>query len=327
MSAYTYKATLGALSSNECIKEASADELRILLAIIEHGDDLPDAARLSAVTGISQARTKAAIALFEASGIIKKVDTSAGISLEYEFEDKDRDDDKFIPGAKETAHAIRDNDLAELFLELEKLFARSLDPTNAGRIVLLLNQLGVTPHYIMMLASHVTETRKNPSFATLERIARELHGEGITALEDLEIYIAKKSRYKSETAELRSIFGIYSRALSSGEDTAFSKWLNEYGYSTGIIGEAYDICVASTGKYSYKYIDKVLTVWHNAGINTLTDCRTYTDTHRDEFFSEKIEKKKTKKVKEAEVPKYADFNSEDALMKALERSYSDTDNS
>ena len=64
--------------------------------------------------------------------------------------------------------------------------------------------------------------------------------------------------------------------------------------------------------------------WHDAECKTLEECRARVNMRKQEK-SKKANKssQKSQKTVEAEVPKYADFNSEDALLRALERSYGD----
>ncbi len=326
MAAYTYKASIDALTSSSVFKEASADELRVLLTVISLGEDYPDAERISHISGVSLSRTKAAITLFEAEGILQKCDTSPTARVIYEFESKENEDDGFIPGAKATAAEIRDRELSEMFRELEKLLEKSLSYTENGRIALLVTELSLTPHYILTLAAHLCAVRKTVTVASLCREARSLQDKGIVTLEELEAYTERNAREIGSIIELRRMFGIYGRALTPNENETLLSWLYQLEYSFPVIGEAYDICVAATGKYSYKYIDKVLKKWHEAGVKTLNDCRTYTDTHKEDFIVGDKRSIKKSKPAEADVPKYAEFNSEDALLKALARSYGDGEN-
>ena len=77
---------------------------------------------------------------------------------------------------------------------------------------------------------------------------------------------------------------------------------------------------------SVSYMNSILTSWHDAGCKTLDECRAVTTTRKYES-SKKANNssQKSKKSIEAEVPKYADFNSEDALLRAIERSYGQAD--
>jgi DNA replication protein DnaD len=103
--------------------------------------------------------------------------------------------------------------------------------------------------------------------------------------------------------------------------------MHEYGYSVNIIGEAYDVTVAAINKISLPYIGSILKEWYDAGCKSIEECRARVNI-RKAANPKKANNtsQKTNKNTTAETPKYADFNSEDALMRALERSYNDADN-
>ena len=121
---------------------------------------------------------------------------------------------------------------------------------------------------------------------------------------------------------MRELLGIRGRALTKTERDFFKKWMHEFGYSKDIIGEAYDITVSATGDRSLPYMDSILTGWHDADCKTLEECRTKAEMHKYEGKKKaNNSSQKSKKTVEADIPKYSNFNSEDALMRALERSY------
>ena len=65
--------------------------------------------------------------------------------------------------------------------------------------------------------------------------------------------------------------GISHRALTDAEKKTFTAWYTELGYNAEIIRLAYDETIKNTGKYSYQYMDKILTNWYKNGIKTAED--------------------------------------------------------
>lgn len=314
------------LVGSDCFKDASKDELRILLAIISAGDEAISLTGISEIANVSVARTKSAITLFEECGIVEKHECESGLAdVIYEFANKQKGSDSVASSALETAKSIRDNDLYELQRECEKLLGKSLSTYEIGNLTSLYVDNGLSPQYILLLAAHLTETRSAVKISTIARVARDLVNTGVDTLEDLERYIIEKSKEVKGEAEMRRLLGIHERALTSTERKYFQRWLHELCYASTIIEEAYDICVASTGKRSLQFMDKVLTAWHESGCRTVDECRIQHEQHK-EYNKQKNDKvKKPPKKIEAETPKYAEFDSEDALMRALQRSYGDSD--
>ena len=115
------------------------------------------------------------------------------------------------------------------------------------------------------------------------------------------------------------------RSITKSEHKLFEKWTVEFGYSEGIIGEAYDISVANTGAYQPNYIDKILSRWFECGCKTLAECRSRQEQDRNTIAQERGKQKPAEKKKSDPTPKYGSFNAEDALMSALMRSYGEED--
>ncbi len=319
MTEYTFKVRLDGITELDCFREATKDELKILLAIKSLEDTPFCAESLADMLGVSAARIKAAITLFEESSVLVARGDTILAEVEYEFEPKK---EKTTENKIKTANSLRDNHLQDLIQDMENLLEKTLSARETERISNLYTEKSLSPEYILTLTSFL-KARRNP--LTVEAIVREagkLAEKNVTALEELEIYVKEKESEIKGEMEMRRLLGIHSRSLTPSERTFFKKWLHEFGYSSVIIGEAYDICVAATGKLSESYMDSILTGWHDAGCKTLEECRARVSIRKQEKAKKaNNSSQKSKKTTEAETPKYADFNSEDALMRALERSY------
>ncbi len=316
MAEYLIKINTDGLCDSDAFAEATADELRVLLALIAHGEEPIDEGKLAMLAKTSKSRTKAAIALFEEEGIIEEL--SSDENIVYEFKAK-----KSEATSLETAKSIRDNDLHELLAECENLLGGSFGYRDAA-IITGLAEKGITSEYILTMLGYLVSSRKRVTSAMLERETLAKIDKGITTLEELEVYIEDKTKEVSGEMEIRRLFGIYGRTLSPTERKFIKKWFEEYGYSAAIIGEAYDICVNSTASLSFSYIDTVLTGWHDKGCKTLAECKDEAEAHRNEYKVKKT-KKKVKEQADTNKPKYTDFDIDEAVANALARSYGNDD--
>ena len=323
MTEYTFRVSLSGITDLECFKEASKDELKVLVAIMSLGNSSTTAEALAERLGVSKARVMAAIALFEEQGVLNKAD---GIFTELEYEFEQNKSEKSTGNAGATAQAIRQNELHGMILDFEQLLKKTLTTTEVERLTSLHTQLGLSIEYILTLAAFISDNHKPITVNRMVQKATHLIAKGIDTLEELEVYVEQKSKEVAGEAEMRTITGTYGRSFSPTERAYLKKWLHEYGYGMPIIGEAYDICVSATNKLSYSYMDAILTTWHDAGCTTLEECRARVEMRKHEKAKNANKNsQKSKKNVEAETPKYADFNSEDALMRALERSYGEPD--
>lgn len=327
MTELTFRVNLEGITDLECFKEASKDELKILIAILSENGSPVSAEELSEKLGISVPRVKAGITLFRESGVLTECDSLPLAEVEYEFEPSKKDKEKARDTKEEVARSIRDNDLYEMNRDVERILEKTLETREIERITSLYTKKGLSPEYILTLSAFLKDRRQTLSVEAIVREANKLIANGADTLEELEIYIKDKSDEVAGEMEMRRLFGIYNRTLTKTEREHFHRWMHEYGYSVNIIGEAYDVTVSAINKISLPYINSILKEWYDAGCKSVEECRARVNI-RKAANPKKANNtsQKTKKNTTAETPKYADFNSEDALMRALERSYSDADN-
>lgn len=325
MTEYTFKAKLEGITELECFKEASKDELKILVAILSKSNETVTARELSESLGISVARVKSCITLFRECGVLTECDEKPLADVEYEFEPRKKDKTK--DSSLEVARSIRENDLYEMNRELETLFEKTLETREIERLTSLYTKKGLSPEYILTLTAFLKDRRQTLTVESIVREASKLISQDVDTLEELEIYVKEKSSEVAGEMEMRRLFGIYGRTLTKTERDFFKKWMHEYGYSANIIGEAYDVSVAAINKLSLSYIDSILTEWHTAECKTVEECRARVNIRKANTAKNvNNTSQKPKKTATVETPKYADFNSEDALLRALERSYGDAEN-
>ena len=82
----------------------------------------------------------------------------------------------------------------------------------------------------------------------------------------------------------------------------------------------------ATGKLSLKYMDKIISDWHDAGAKTLEECEVRLREGKAELVSKEESdggrnRSRKKTVKSAQ--RHGDFDPEEALRRALERSFFD----
>ena len=154
-------------------------------------------------------------------------------------------------------------------------------------------------------------------------------GEGILGIkcgEGLEAHLSEIESSSGAEWEFRRLFGIYNATLSQSQREYFRKWSEDYGYSVGIVSLAYDIAVLNTrsGRGDLRYIDAILTEWHNAGCKTVNECREYIEAERAKKAAKtpiRTGKKATKST--PETPRYGNFDINEAFNDAVARSFSE----
>lgn len=304
------------LKGKDAYLDASKEELRVLLGLIQLSGTGFEIDELVSLCGVTKARVLSAIVYWEEAGFIKESGKSESIT--YEFEQRFKRGEIVDEGALKTSKTIRNEKLAPLITECETIMGRTMNSTETKEIVALYTQYGLSEEYIAMLASYVSKTAKLTPKSLVNK-ALKLVERDIDTASALLVYIEERESESESEFAFRRLFGIKDRALSKSEKEYFRKWSKEYGYFTNIVGEAYDIAVMSTRKAPLSYVDKILRGWYEAGCKTLDDCRRKEDRDKEERKAQNAKKGTAKQKPPKE--RYGNFDIEDAFAKALERSY------
>lgn len=322
-----YKILPLSVTETDAFEEASKEELRVLVALIESGGVFESRDALAKKAKTSPARCSAALVLWSEAGVISEVPTDTPTITE-EFEERLRRGEIREEKSVNVANSIRNNNLKDMIDECARLMKRSTFSTAEIKdLIALHEQYGLSEEYIVTLTAFLTKSgeeklsfkrliNKAVSFAEKEIDTPELLTEHIKRIESTTIW---------ET-EFRKLFYSYERPLSDNEKEILRKWGEEYGYFTEIISIAANITKESCDKISHyiKYADKIITRWYEAGCRTASECRAKYDSDQAERKAEKkaasTSRKSTKKTAEKE-ERYGGFDVNDAFMKALERSY------
>lgn len=309
------------LRGSVAFTEASKEELRVLLLLVESEGVIGSVEDLAEAAGISVARCNSAIAFWVESGIIVRR-AESGNAIMHEFAER------LLPGeieevdSKEVAKSIRDGSLASMLDECAELLGIAcLSQANIKSLTALYTQYGLSPEYIVTLASHIASSASEGCKLTVRRLcnsAIRLANNGCDTVEELELYIKKCNESRGYEWEYKRAMGLYGR-LSKTQQEYMRKWHCDFGFASDIIAEAYDITINNTGNSGSKfpYMHKVLTGWHEGGCKTVSECRAHSEANKPQRPARNASKTN------APTPRYGNFDVNDAFAKALERSYGD----
>jgi DnaD/phage-associated family protein len=327
MSKINFRVLLRPLSECPGFTEMTAPELRVLVALIENGGCLESAKMLAELSGTTEVRAVSTLTLLCEMGLIAPEGESTprgGIVEEFEY--RIREGEIESQSASAVAKTIRDGNLAEMISECAVIFEEpALSSEHTAILTALYTQYGLSPEYILTLASYMA-TKGKPNASTLKNKAISLHKRGIDTVEELERYIGDLERENTADWELKRLFGIKGRNLSDAELAYFRRWCEEFDFTTEIISSAYDICsVATGGKLSLPYMDKILSEWHEFGCKTLEECRRHEEKNKADRREAYKPKTKSREKEKAKPPRYGSFDVDEAFQAALKRSFGDLD--
>jgi DnaD/phage-associated family protein len=298
--------------------DATAEELRLLLALIAEGGELESEERLAERAKITVGRARASLRFWLDAGIIAAKDDGAPRITE-EHKTRVNKGELIERDGQSVAKEIRENDMKPLFDELCRIFERPITTAESKIVAGTVEQYGVSREYLISLAAFL-KGRNRLTVTKLRDTAITLSDKGIDTLEALEIYICEREKELKCEWEIKRVLGIYDRVISPSERKYFKAWSEEMGFGSEIIAEAYDITVMQTGKRSLPYMNEILSAWNKAGLKTPEECRRHSEEGKPE------EKAKPRRERKSESkPRYGNFDIDEAFKNALLRSYGDED--
>ena len=311
------------VTDKEAFTDASRDELRALIAIIESGGIAEDADELAKRASISKARASAAIVYWEEAGVLRSTDAP---TITEEFEERLNAGELAETKATDTAKAIRNSALAEMINECARIMQKpALNTTEIKQITALHEQYALSEEYILTLAAYLAGEKKLTVSNLISRAIKYATEYEIDDLASLSAFIEERESTSAAEKEFRKLFGFSGRALSRTEKEHFRKWSQDFGYFVDIVGEAYDIAVMNGAKKLVSYVDTLLTGWHNAGCKTLRECKEQHARDAEEKKQQRENAKSAGKKTKKPLDNYSDFDPDEAFRLALERSFGSDD--
>ena len=323
MTDYKLTVPLCSLINTDAFRSASSEELRVLICLAELKGGA-SAEEIAKAAGVSLSRAKSAIILWqEEASLLQDVPHLCDDGVYEEFKYDILKEDITETRSLDVAKSLRDNGLASLIKECADIMKKeALNTSEIKLIEAMYGQLGLSPEYIITLGAYLA-TKETLTAKKLSERATHLHKKKIDTLEELEIYIKDKERITPAMWEIHRLFN-QGRKPSDREVELYECWTQELGYGKTIVNEAYNVATMSTEKNIKRYMNAVLKSWADAGCKTVADCQKQEADFSEEFKKNRKRQANARSVK-AEKPKFADFESENALLLALERSYGSTD--
>ena len=318
------------VTDKEAFFEASREELRVLLALIEKGGRALDEEELARAANISRARASAALVFWQESGVISKRSESTASenftrpTVTEEFEERIDAGEIIEAPAVKVAKSIRDNELSELIEEIAAIMQKpALATAEIKKICAVYEEYSLSEDYIITLAAYLAEKGK----LTASRLAMEaerLIKKGVDCTELLEKHIIEKQDESATEYEFKQIVGIRDRKLSQMERDMIHTWYSDFGFSNEVISLAYSINTMQK-PFSMLYMNTILKHWNEQGCKTLEECQLLHDREVLEKRTKRTAEEKpyisgTTKTKK-QTPRYGEFDVNDAFAKALKRSY------
>lgn len=160
--------------------------------------------------------------------------------------------------------------LEDMYKAIEYMYGRPLSSKELNTIFSWVEEFNFVPEMIMLLVEYCIDLDKK-DFNYLNKVALNWYDNKITtyqeAMQFLEDYRQKNEGYY----KIMNYLG-FRRSPTKAELATMDKWMKEYNMSLDLIFEACNKTLA-IDKPNFKYIDKVLSDWHNKKYTTVEDVK------------------------------------------------------
>lgn len=254
---------------------ATPEQLRVLLWLASDLSLVSKHRQLAKLAGCNTATAQNAVTFWCNCGILgeagESVPTMATVSEEEVPTKKKLQRADELPNytSTELAELLETRASVRVLIdEAQRILGKMFNPNDINIMVGMIDYLGMNEECILLLLAHCKRIGKS-NLRAIEKYAYAMVDKGINDVESMEDEICTVEAMHTFEGEVRALFGMKSRALTSKESKMLSAWLS-FGYDINIVRMAYEITVNATGEPSLPYTNAILEKW-NANAWKTTD--------------------------------------------------------
>lgn len=301
----------------ERLSVASADELRVLLAVMLEREFT--VSELAAKLDMTENALRRAISSWESCGALKlESSTDNNMTAAEKKREVLKEGRKILSSpalpkytSDEVANVMeRTSGSSELLDSCQQTLGKIFNVAESSIILGLMDHLSLSPDYILLLCSHAANVQKK-SVRYVEKMALDLFDRDIITYEALEEELGAIERRTSMEYYIRDLFGIGKRTLIKKERDYIAGWVDKYGFDRDMIKAAYEVTIEKTREPNMNYANAVIENWYAAGYRTVED----------------VEAAEAQRAanRPKDVPAGTSFSTESFFEAAIQRSYGNYD--
>lgn len=143
---------------------------------------------------------------------------------------------------------------------------RPLSPGDMETLLYLFNTAGLPAAVILMAVGYAAQSERF-TIRYIEKIALDWADRGILTIDAAEKHLCYLEHCQQALLKVQTVCGMTTPLSATATNlTLAEKWVFQWHISDDLLREAYAACVAHTGKFSGKYLDRILENWHEQGI-------------------------------------------------------------
>ncbi len=177
--------------------------------------------------------------------------------------------------SSELAEILENRKSLALFVnEAQRVLGKTINYYDTSLLIGIIDQLGFDEEAVLAILAYAVRL-KHATVRYAEKIALNFYDEGIVDSEAVIQRISKIEESAQTVTQIRALFGMGSRGLSTAEKKLFTAWSEKLGYGIDVIRLAYDITIDSIHEPAPKYTNTILERWYAEGLHTAADIEEY----------------------------------------------------
>ncbi len=237
---------------DDYIKVCNEAQLKVLLYLYASDDEILSDDRIASITGLNISSVDSAIEYWISKGEITNISS---------VDSPDTAVQPTLPKRSTvnlTEYVKTNADFKHLVADVERCLGRTLTHYEKQALALMRDYYKFSDSSISIIIEHCSK-REHFSASYVETVAKSLHDKGIVTYEQIEHELTSMDEYYSFESEAKRSLGLTAK-LSKKQSEYLASW-RELGFSVDMIALAGDMCLNSTNKIAFPYMNKIILNW------------------------------------------------------------------
>ncbi|HIQ73582.1 MAG TPA: DnaD domain protein [Candidatus Cottocaccamicrobium excrementipullorum] len=256
---------------DEYMAGASGEYVKIYLYLLRHQNSQTTTAETAEALHCTEGDVKRAVAYWQKAGVLK----TAGPEKQGERAGRQEGESSLGKGQmpsqgfsmEQVSRLSRDEDFSQLLYIAQKYMNKAFSQRECQVFAYLYGELKLPVELLEYLVEYCVQNG-HTSIRYMETVAVNWHQKGLVTLEAAKAYSAG---FNKDYFAVMKAFGLTDRRPAEAERKMMETWFGAYGFTREVVLEACNRTIEATHSPSFKYADKILSQWKQAGVKNLSD--------------------------------------------------------
>ena len=182
-----------------------------------------------------------------------------------------------------------------LFSQAQTRLGRTIGTGDQSSLLLLHDYFGLPVEVILALCEYASVSGKGGNMNYIYTLGVDWSKREIDTLEEADEEFKRIQAIDKNWAPFCKITGIKKKKPTAKQSEFLSVWIDRFHFTMEMLSCAYDEMSKHTDEMSFPYMNKILTQWYNAGVDTPEKVRLHEEEFTENMVKAAAERAKKKK--------------------------------